>query len=233
MIYYYQLRNLHHKTAAIPRVTCPLCNTTGGLSMSIQQKYVWMIGPMAPSAKYAIAQCAHCEQLIPKVKWTDEMDAAYQLQKKDVKTPRRLYQGIIVMPLLLIGFIGAILLTVRSRSNRQKKQASAVKEAILHPAPGNIFQVIHSAGGSTYYTYFKVQGSAGDSLYLLPSNVQKSDMTNWDNVPTGTDAYERQPLTVSISKSGNDDMFTYGSRNAPEYGIIYGIWKNGELIKKY
>jgi hypothetical protein len=233
MIYYYQIRNHHYKTEPVPQVTCPLCNTTGGMSMSIQQKYVWMIGPMAPSARYAIAQCTHCENLIPKVKWTDEMDAAYQLLKRDITTPRRLYRGMIVLPLLLIAFIGAILFTISSSAGRQKNHAAAVKEGIRHPSPGSIFQVIHSAGGNSYYTYFKVARSDSDSLYLLPAHVQKTDMTDWDKVPTEAGAYEQQPLAVSISKTSSDDMFTYGSSNAPEYGIIYGIWKNGELIKKY
>lgn len=232
MFYYYQIRNHHYKTEKLPLILCPLCRTAGGMNMSIQQKYYWMIGPMSPSAKYAIAWCEHCGNYIPKVKWTDEMDAFYVNLKRDLTTPRRLYRGLWVMPLLIITFIGIIFLVINLTDSRQKSNAVAVKEAILHPHPGDIFQVIHSGGGTATYTYFKVDHSDGDDLYLLPSSVQKPDMNGWDDVPTEKGAYTGQPLLVSIARSGADDMFSYGADNH-DYGIVYGVWKDGQLTKKY
>ncbi len=194
-----------------------------------------MIGPMSPSSKYAIAWCAHCNNYIPKVKWTDEMDIFFTRLKRDIKTPRRLYRGLWVMPLILVAFVGTILLVINISNSNHQSRAAAVKEAVLHPHPGDIFQVIQSGGNSNnsaVYTYFKVDHADGDNLYLIPSTVQKPDMTDWDNVPTEAGAYTKPPLVISLSKTDDGDMFTYGD-NGREYGIVYGVWKNGELIKKY
>ena len=233
MFYYYQLRNHHYKTESLPLILCPLCLSAGGISMSIQQKYYWMIGPMAPSSKYAIAWCEHCNNYIPNVKWTDEMDLFYTRLKRDLQTPRRLYRGLWVMPLVLVAFIGTILLVINISNSRHQSRAAAVTEAIQHPQKGDIFQVIRSSGGNTtVYTYFRVDHIEGDNLYLIPSTVQKPDMEAWDDVPTEAAAYTQPPLIVSISKTGDGDMFTYGE-DGRDYGIVYGVLKNGELIKKY
>lgn len=232
MFYYYQIRNHHYKTEHLPLLLCPLCRTAGGMNMSIQQKYYWMIGPMSPSSKYAIAWCEHCGNYIPKVKWTDEMDAFYVKLKKGLITPRRLYRGLWVMPLVIAAFVGAIFLVINISNSRREGHAAVVKEAILHPHPGDIFQVIHSENGTASYTYFKVDHNDGDKLYLLPCSVQKPDMKEWDNVPADAAAYVQPPLAVSIAQAADNDMFTYG-KNGTEYGIVYGVWKDGELIKKY
>lgn len=232
MFYYYQLRNHHYKTETLPLLLCPLCLTAGNMHMSIQQKYYWMIGPMAPSSKYAIAWCEHCGNYIPKVKWTDEMDTFYVRLKRDFTTPRRLYRGLWVMPLIVAAFIIILFLSFNISNSRQRNHAAAVTDAILHPHPGDIFQIIHSKGNTPIYTYFKVDHTNGDSLYLLPSDVEKPDMKEWDDVPTESGAYGQPPIVVSISQTGADDKFTYGKDNH-DYGIVYGVWKDGKLIKKY
>ncbi|RYY25635.1 MAG: hypothetical protein EOP41_05080, partial [Sphingobacteriaceae bacterium] len=74
MFFYYQVRTHHYKTEAVPQLACPVCTVAGQLHISILQKYMWVLGPVAPSAKYAIAYCENCGNYVPKVKWTDEMD---------------------------------------------------------------------------------------------------------------------------------------------------------------
>ena len=232
MIYYYQVRNHHYKTEKVPLVICPLCRTAGDVHMSIQQKYIWMLGPMAPSSKYAIAYCEHCGNYIPKVKWTNDMDIVYQPLKKGLVTPRRLYRGLWVFPLVVAAFVGIILLVISITDGRQRSNAAAVKEAIANPHPGDVFQVIRNRSNTLDYTYLKVTRSNGDSLYLLPSNVHLTDRKGWNDVPTEASAYEAQPMVFSLSKSAAEEMFTYGDMPA-EYNMVYGVWKNGELIKKY
>lgn len=233
MFYYYQIRTHHYKTEAVPAVTCPLCKTTGGLSMDLQQKYTWMVGPWAPSLKYAIAQCSHCENLIPRVKWTDEMDEAFQRFKKGLKTPARFYRGLWVFPLILAAFAGAIFLVAGISNNRQKHNAASVKQSILSATPGQVFQVINSSNGQASYMYFKVERSEGDSLYLLPSVTQRVDMVGWDEVPVEPAAYRSQAIVVSKSRSASEDLFLFDSAGVPHYGMVYGVFKDGELTKKY
>lgn len=233
MFYYYQLRNHHYKTESLPLILCPLCLHAGSVSMSLMQKYYWMIGPVTPSSKYAIAWCEHCGNYIPKVKWSDEMDLFYNYLKKGIKTPSRLYRGLWVVPLVLAAFIGTLFLVFNISDSRQKDRAATVTEAVMHPQRGDIFQVItNSAGNTAVYTYFKVDHSDGGSLYLLPCTVQRTDMKEWDDVPAEADAYTPPLLVVSLSKTGDGDMFTYGS-NGRNYGIVYGVWKEGKLTKKY
>lgn len=232
MFYYYQIRNHHYKTEAVPLVLCPLCRTAGAMRMSVQQKYYWMVGPVAPSSKYAIAWCENCNNYIPKVKWTDDMDNAYQALKVGLHTPRRLYRGLLVFPIVVAAFIGVILLVINISDARHKNNAALVKEAVMHPHPGDIFQVLQSNGSVYDYTYYKVSRAEGDQIYLLPSIVHKKDTKKWDNVPVQKSDYATEEKLFSIARSAADDMFQTDGEH-PEYNMIYGVYKDGELTKKY
>jgi hypothetical protein len=233
MFYYYQIRNHHYKTEAAPYVKCPLCGRPGFMHMSIMQKYTWMIGPLAPMAKYAIAWCENCGQYIPRVKWTDEMDTAYVGLKQGLKTPTRLYRGLWVMPLIIVAFIGTLLTVIYTTNHRQQNNQSFVKEVTANPQPGDIFQINHSMGQSTYYTYFKVARTTGDSVYIQEAAEHPTDMKDWDKeVPTNPTAYVPEEMAFSLSKLREMDMFTWGP-NGTEYGLVWGVWRNGQLHKKY
>ena len=234
MFYYYQIRNHHYKTEAVPNVSCPLCQASGHLHMSILQKYTWMAGPMAPSSKYAIAWCENCDKYIPKVKWTDEMDTAYVQLKQGLKTPARLYRGLWVMPLLIVALIGSVLLFVKISSGRQKKNQNFVLDATLQPRPGDIFQINHSIGQSTYYTYYKVVRASTDSVYIQEAVDQPADIKAWDNIPTEAAAYEPEQIAFSLAKiKSMDGMFSREEDGTPVYGLVWGVWRDGELHKKY
>ncbi|MBE7174480.1 MAG: hypothetical protein INR73_28165 [Williamsia sp.] len=235
MFYYYQLRNHHYKTEALPLLLCPLCLHAGSVSMSVMQKYYWLAGPLAPSSRYAIAWCEHCGNYIPKVKWSDEMDLFYNHLKKGTSTPPRLYLGLWVMPLLTAAFVGVLLLAINVSNSRSQSRAAAVTDAVMHPQPGTIFQVVTTTDSNTpLYTYFKVDHAAGDSLYLLPCNVQRTDAMDWDDVPTAAGSYIQPPFVVSLpdTAGGSSDMFTWGSQGH-KYAIVEGVWTEGKLLKKY
>jgi hypothetical protein len=235
MFIYYQIRRHHYKTEAVPYVTCPVCHTEGYLQMSILQKYMWQLGPVAPSAKYAIAWCEHCENYVPKVKWTDAMDQAFRSLKQGLKTPLRLYRGLIVIPLLAALLIGGILLFVKVKDHKQHNNQALIKEAILHPRAGDIFQITHTDGTHADYTYFKVVNSKGDSIYVQPSKIHLTDVKNmkqWDEIPTSSNDYEAQPVSFSIAASQESDMFTYRTQPV-QYGMVWSLWRDGTLYKKY
>jgi hypothetical protein len=235
MFFYYQVRTHHHQTEAVPQLTCPVCHTTGHLQMSIMQKYMWVLGPIAPSGKYAVAFCEHCNNYIPKVRWTDEMDSAYQRLKQGIKTPGRLYRGLIVFPLAMALIIGAVMLYVKTSNNKKEDNQALIKEAIKNPQKGDIFQITQSDGTHTNYTYFKVASSRGDSIYFNPSKVHITDMKKmkeWDEIPVAADAYETTQIGFSISQSQAADMFTYATQPA-QYGMVWSLYRNGTLYKKY
>lgn len=235
MFFYYQIRNHPHKTEAVPQVICPVCHTAGHMQISILQKYMWLLGPIAPSSKYALAFCEHCNNYIPKVKWTDEMDSVFHDLKKGLKTPGRRYRGLIVFPLIIVVFIGAILLFTKVNRNKQQNNQALIKEAIAHPRKGDIFQINQSDGTSINYTYFKVGDSQGDSVYIYPSTVHLTDVKNmdkWDEVPLTDDAYEKTPVAFSISQAQTSDMFMYNTQPA-QYGTVWSLYRDGQLYKKY
>jgi hypothetical protein len=235
MFYYYQIRTHHHQTEHVPHVVCPVCHTAGHLQMSIMQKYMWMLGPVFPYAKHAVAFCEHCNNYIPKVRWTDEMDSAFQELKQGLKTPGRLYRGLLVFPLAIVLVIGAVMLFVKTKANKQQNNQALIKEAIAHPRKGDIFQITHSDGTNTYYTYFRVAGSQGDSVYFNPSKVRITDVKNmkeWDQIPVESNAYETDVLGFSISGSKESDMFKYKDQ-VSEYGIVWSLYRDGTLYKKY
>lgn len=232
MFFYYQIRSYHHKTEAVPHANCPLCNTTGQLHMSVLQKYMWLLGPIAPSSKYAVAYCEHCGNYIPKVKWTDEMDNDFQLLKKGVKTPGKLYRGLIVFPLAMAVLIGGILLFVKFRNGKQQDNQAFIKEAIAHPRAGDIFQITHTDGSKADYTYYKVAGSKGDSVYLNLGKAHLTDMKGWDEIPVNNDAYESTPTAFSIKEAQASDMFKFNTEPA-QYGMVWSIYRDGKLYKKY
>ncbi|WP_462264558.1 hypothetical protein [Mucilaginibacter sp.] len=235
MFYYYQIRRHHHKTEAVPYVTCPVCHTDGYLHMSILQKYRWQLGPIAPSGKYAIAWCEHCGNYIPKVKWTDAMDQAFRKMKQGLKTPLRLYRGLVVYPLVIAAVVGIALLVFKVKDHKQQGNQALVKDAILHPHQGDIFQITHTDGTNTYYTYFKVASTRGDSVYFYPSKVRVTDVKNmkaWDNIPTAGSDYETRPIGFSISAAKESDMFTYATQPV-QYGMVWSLYRDGTLYKKY
>lgn len=232
MFFYYQIRNHHYKTEAIPYLTCPVCSVSGHLHMSILQKYMWQLGPVAPSSKYAIAYCESCSNYVPKVKWTDEMDSAYRSLKQGLKTPLRLYRGLLVFPLLVMSLIGGTLLFIKYKDVKRVDNKAFIAQAVAHPLAGDIYQITHTDGQNTYYTYFKVTRSSGDSIYFNPSKIRIKDVKVWDDIPMDATAYEPKEIAFSISESQKDDMFKYHTQ-PEEYGMIWGLWKDGKLYKKY
>lgn len=235
MFFYYQIRNHPHKTVAVPEVTCPLCHTAGHVQMNFMQKYAWVLGPIVPSGKFAMAFCEHCNNYVPAVRWTDEMDTVFQNHKRELKTPRRLYRGLIVFPLAMVVIIGAIILFTKVKGNKQQANQALVKEAIAHPRKGDIFQINQSDGTNTNYTYFKVASTRGDSVYIYPSTVHLTDMKDmkqWDEIPVADDAYEKTPIAFSIKQAQTSDMFMYNTQPA-QYGIVWSLYRDGQLYKKY
>lgn len=108
MLFFYQIRSLHHSTTACPVLYCPLCGKSGGVEIGVYQKYAWAFFPMWPEHKYGTASCTHCQHSIPNQKWTDSMEQRYYQLKAQTHTPLSLWRGLIINPLLLLAFLGIV-----------------------------------------------------------------------------------------------------------------------------
>lgn len=102
MFFFYEIRNHEHKTVQLQDQTCPNCKNRGVLKMHFMQSYAWFLGPMLPYTKYAVLECESCNETIPNKKWTKELDAIYHKEKATLKTPLRLWRGMIVICTFLL-----------------------------------------------------------------------------------------------------------------------------------
>ena len=102
MIVFYQERSHHHKTIDLPNETCTNCGNRGTLKMYLMQKYVWVLGPLLPSKKYAIIECSFCDNKIPSSDWNKKTEDLYQKEIKAIKTPVRMWRGAVLMVLLYL-----------------------------------------------------------------------------------------------------------------------------------
>ncbi|RYY54338.1 MAG: hypothetical protein EOO09_14780 [Chitinophagaceae bacterium] len=234
MFIYYQIRNHHYRTEAVPAVTCPLCNHRGRMQMSILQKYTWLAGPMAPSAKYAIAWCENCNQYIPRVKWTDEMDTTYVQLKQGLRTPARLYRGLWVLPLLLVLLVGGILAAISISSGNSRANQAFVLDATLHPKPGDIFQVTHSAGQENFYTWYKVSRITADSVYMQEAKEHAVELNDLDDIPATASDFQSSEKSFSLAETRSlDGMFAKDENGQRAFDLVFGVWRDGKLHKKY
>jgi hypothetical protein len=102
MFIVYQICSYHHKTIHLQDQVCPLCQAKSQLQMHMMQKYMSWFGPMAPQNKYAVMECEACDKTIPNNKWNDALDALYKKHKAEIKTPLKLWQNMIAIPLILL-----------------------------------------------------------------------------------------------------------------------------------
>ena len=99
----YEIRHQELKAVDLHDQSCPTCKNRGTLKMYIMQSYAWLFGPMIPYPKYAVLECAHCQETIPNKKWTKELEAIYKKEKATTKTPLRMWRGMIVVVSVFLG----------------------------------------------------------------------------------------------------------------------------------
>jgi hypothetical protein len=238
MIIVYQIRSMEHGTVPVEHVSCPLCGTKGGVQLQIRQKYVWWFGPMAPSAKYGIAQCTHCEQLIPNVKWTDELRTAFRLEKAKVKTPRRLWRGMKVLWAVVFLFVATMIIAGRTQRHSQQEKQAAFYAVARNPQRGDIFRATLSVdGGQPVLTYLLMTGdSSGDSLYMRTYSKPTADLKDAfsDNGPNLSNF--SQELMVFSRRSltrPDDNPFLRNLRDQSRSMVLMGIFRDGKLYNQY
>ncbi len=234
MIFIYQLRTLTHTTLDCPDITCPLCKHTGLVRLSIQQRYVWFIGPIVPSRKFGIAYCGSCGNQIPAIKWTNELVHKYNTAKAAVKTPLRLWRGMVVLPLIcaLVVIAGSFLLSLKS--NDQQKRAATVQEYTLHPAAGDLYQIIvPGKDGTSFCSYARYQRTSGDTLFVVLNRKLVPYNQNWEGLDTeSADAFDVHEVPVSRALMEQNAILSVVGHPGMAM-TVWAIKRDGHLVKKY
>jgi len=125
-----------------------------------------------------------------------------------------------------------VILFVKIGQGKKENNQAFVKNAIIHPKAGDIFQITYTDGTNADYTYYKVARSTRDSIYLNPGKTHLKSTEQWDKIPIGSDAYEASSVGFSIKQSQDSDMFTFPT-NPPHYGMVWSLYRDGKLYKKY
>jgi hypothetical protein len=158
--------------------------------------------PMWPVGKYGVATCNNCSQKIPAIKWTDEIEARYLILKKDVKTPARLWRGLLIVPLLFAAFLSVITWVVMSGSNSYKGSKSSemahLKEYIVKPKKGDLYRVMTLSNNQIAYTYLKYAATSGDTLFVYPMKEKVPGLNQWDKLnEKAPDAFTNEKIPVN------------------------------------
>ncbi|NLR59177.1 hypothetical protein HGH93_13765 [Chitinophaga polysaccharea] len=213
MFIIYEIRTQEHKTVAHPEVTCPLCQQQGGVHIAIRQRYIWWLGPICPTRKFGIAWCERCDEKIPNVKWSKPLEQAYRNDRSSVKTPLRLWRGMLVIG----GLLATLSVVAMVKTKIRAVDTSAQTEYFAHPQVGDIYYA-HTGGElkvegnsassvNEVYALFKVVKVDGDSVFVVQGNGSRvstagniiNEYTSgfWDDIEKETTAYSAYPIIIS------------------------------------
>jgi hypothetical protein len=172
MFIVYEICSYHHKTVPLPDHICPMCQAKSTLQMHIMQKYTSWFGPMAPHHKYGVLECTACDQTVPNKKWEDSLDAVYKKHKAEAKTPLKLWQNMIVIPLIFLLLYAYTQFGPRNPFGlRDYKQAAIETTAQLqHVKQGDVLYINFGADSandvSSAFGIVKIDKIVGDKVFL-------------------------------------------------------------------
>ncbi|RQO67720.1 hypothetical protein DBR43_24700 [Pedobacter sp. KBW06] len=239
MFFIYQIRTLTHKVTPCNDLSCPLCGSKAGLELAILQKYAWFLMPMWPEGKFGVAYCGSCQQKIPNVKWTDELEERYYQLKKQTKTPLNLWRGLFINPLLLAAFIGVIAGTVyilaQGNKRNQIENKVLLSEYIAAPKAGDLYRVavlVTEPTPSYNYTYFRYMNISGDTLFVEKLKTGLPTYGSWDQLnTTEPNAFDGKkiPLSHSVFKK-NQDFLIMGEETI--HIFFKGVDRAGQTLVK-
>ena len=152
----YGSKSSHVNTASLEDATCPHCDTTGQMEMSVYSDYAhifWI--PMLPFSKKVIASCRHCKAAYDLKEMPPELkDRCYTYQKSQ-KSPLWQYLGLAVIAFFII--LGII------QSNLDSKNTDAFLE---NPMLNDVYTVKYEKNYST----MKIVEIADETIFFSENN---------------------------------------------------------------
>jgi len=182
---FYGTNGAHVRTAPLPDVACPSCDTAGSLNVSVFSRYAhiyWI--PLFPYSKPLVAQCSHCQQAWEEKALPPAISGPAKDLKKETRAPLLHWAGLGII-LVLLGF-GAV---AGARNDREDK---AFLEA---PHVGDIYTVRAKDGDDTY-SLLKVVAVKGPTVDVVPNEytINKSDALAELNEPA---KYSKESFSLS------------------------------------
>lgn len=155
----YGHRSTHLKSANLPNVKCPNCETQNKMTASVYGRHVhifWI--PLFPAGKTGIFECQHCHKGFKKKELGDDGKLAYKNFKSTAKTPLWKYSGMGIIAVLICWGIYS-----------SKKNDKKIVEWMNNPA---MFDTYTFKTETNYYSTFKVVQVFKDSIYINYNNFE-------------------------------------------------------------
>ena len=152
------------KTEPAPSVVCSGCLNKGTTNINVlsQHFHVYWI-PLFPIGKVGVSQCRNCNYTCEEGSMPSDVSSEYNAVKSSAKPRFWQFSGLGVIALLIVW------------STFQSGNASKQRDQyVLSPAAGDVYE--YKTDLSAYST-FKVKAIQGDSLVLMPNNLQIDKMT--------------------------------------------------------
>lgn len=229
MLIVYQIRSHHHKTIDLPNEECPICKEKTTLQMHMMQKYMWWIGPMAPANKYAVLECQSCQKTIPNRLWTDEFDAIYTQNKVTIKTPFRMWRGLIVIPSIFLILYISIKLGVKNPLGlRDDTQTlSEVSEAVKNVKVNDVYFASMIEGSRmTNFKVIKITKIENDKAYIkiYPEPYQNfQDMYDIEKADLDESKFSKEEKIIQLEGfKANQNLVEYKEDNFIAFGRVQG-----------
>lgn len=229
MLIVYQIRSHHHKTIDLSNEECPLCKEKTTLQMHMMQKYTWWFGPMAPANKYAVLECQSCQKTIPNKLWTDEFDAIYAKNKATIKTPLRMWRGLIVIPSIFLILYITIKLGIKNPLGlRDDTQTlSEVSEAVKNVKVNDVYFASMIEGSRmTNYKVIKITRIEDDKAYIkiYPEPYQNfQDMYDIEKADLDESKFSVEEKIIQLEGfKANQNLTEYKENNFIAFGRVQG-----------
>lgn len=239
MFIFYQKRSIANKSEHFLAIACPLCGKTGGIEITVHQKYYWLFHPIFPSVKYGRAGCTACDQILPVQKWTDEVEKNYLKLKKAVKTPRKLWVGLLLLPLYFVLVVGIAILAGNLVSNyfkNTKAEEIAIFNTFLYdPKPGDVYRVWEFSSSRKNYvcTFLKFDHLVGDTIFMRKSRHAAPGIHSWDMLPLESEnSFETKLLPMDYNNFKENRVIAPIGGDHIEI-FLQAIERNKEIYEPY
>lgn len=230
MMLFYQVRSHFHKTVDLPKHTCASCNNRGTMEMRFMQKYVWMFGPIMPNNKYAIVACQVCENQVPITSWTKELDGIYKQEKKTLKTPFRMWRGMIIMLLIFIIPYTLFSLNILKIANpaTEKQIESVIISNVKDFKKGDVlFISLNTSSKIDYHTLANVVETEGAKT-ILKKYSEKFEYMDKDKLTLSSLDHSKFIEEIAVKteplrgKSGNLIPYTLAPEKKNDFAVPFG-----------
>ena len=219
----------HHKTIDLPNEECPLCKEKTTLQMHMMQKYTWWFGPMAPANKYAVLECQNWQKTIPNRLWTDKFDAIYTQNKASIKTPFRMWRGLIVIPSIFLILYISIKLGVKNPLGlRDDTQTlSEVSQAVKNVKVNDVYFASMIEGSRmTNFKVIKITKIEDDKAYIkiYPEPYQNfQDMYDIEKEDLDESKFSKEEKIIQLQGfKANQNLVEYKKDNFIAFGRVQG-----------